>query len=436
MIRLHPLPQNDHRCPHCRRGMETLGWYMPGMRMLADLRCDGCGRRYYGDLPAGHGLGYPALLDQATGEVHHRDTLVVFADYLRDSYAARVGTAPRFEAESFRPLRRPVLLNCLDWVFGHALLKLLYAQYYLDRPDEFDLIVMVPRPLRWLVPDGVAEVWTVDLPFSRGAVWNDGLAAEIRRRIEPLEECLLSFAFGHPHPDDFDIERFSRVTPFPLERWAETLERPVVTYAWREDRGWGPEPGASPLARLRRGVRRAAGLHPVPNTTLEQVVKFAEHLRADLPTLDFAVAGLGGGGPLPQWIVDLRRERPDDRVEREWCERFARSHVAVGVHGSHMLLPTAHAGALVQLVTHNRWDSRWGNLIQDVLVRGSDARDVLYRHRFLPADTSPEHVATITAALIRFLPTVALNFGRDSTDHEALARRWAGLPREYAAVSC
>lgn len=435
MIRLHPLPDAEFSCPACNAPLEVTGWYVPGMRMLAELRCGGCGRELYGDLPSGHGLPYPVLLDRESGEVYHNGTLVIFADYLRRSYAGRVSTPVGFEAEAFRPLRRPILLNCLDWVYGHALLKLLNAQYYLDRPEEFDLIVLVPRYLRWMVPEGAAAVWTVDLPLRRGAEWNDWLAGEIRRRIEPLEECGLSFALSHPHPEDFRIERFTGVEPFPLERWAETSARPVVTYVWRLDRGWSPSPGRSLAARIGRGLRRAAGLPPVPNRTPENVVALGEALRRLFPNVDFAVAGPGEGGALPEWITDLRSTTLDDDTERAWCERYARSHVVVGVHGSHMLLPTGHAGAMIQMVPENPWDNRWGNLVQDVLVRGDDVRDVLFRYHFLPTDALPEQVAKIAESVIRFQPTARLHFGREATDHVALARRWSAYTREVTAVA-
>ena len=42
---------------------------MPGMRMLAEMACAICQRDFYFDLPAGHGLLYPMLLEQKSGEV-------------------------------------------------------------------------------------------------------------------------------------------------------------------------------------------------------------------------------------------------------------------------------------------------------------------------------------------------------------------------------
>jgi hypothetical protein len=402
------------------------------MRALAELHCESCARDYYGDLPVGHGLGFPALLDVETGEVHHPNTLGVFADHLAESFKCRVSTPVGLEVEVRRSVRRGVILNCLDWVYGHALLKLLNAQYYLDREAERELIVIVPRALRWMVPDGVAEIWTVDLPFSRGSEWNDWLAQQIGERVEALEDCMLSFAVAHPRSEDFDIERFTGVSPFRLETWLESLVHPTVTYIWRDDRGWGPQPGSSYRARGWRAVRRLTGRDPAPSVTLEQVVELGERLRELIPAVDFAVAGLGSGGPLPGWIGDLRSARSDESTERSWCERYSRSQVVIGVHGSHMLLPSAHAGGLIEMVTHNRWDTRWGNIIQDVLVRGTDVREALFRYHFLPDDTSPRNVATIAAAILRFRPTVALHFGRTGTDHAVLRDSWQTARGAYS----
>jgi len=419
MIRLHPIPDADHTCPYCQVRLEVRGWYIPGMRNLADLKCPQCGREFYGDLPAGHGLYYPMLLERATGIVHDEHSVNWFANWLRDSYANRVNSPVKFTVEDFRPLKRPVLLNCLDRLYGHCLLKLLNAQYYLDHRPDFDLIALIPRFLRWMVPDGVAAIWTVDLPLKRGIEWNDWLANEIRSRIEPLKECWLSVAFSHPHPEDYDIVRFTQVCPFPIEEWDKRLARPTVTFIWREDRVWQSQSRYGHLPRLAQRLKRKLGLPQYPlNEQRRRVVALAEALRRVFPKLDFAVAGLGHPGGLPNWMADLRTLEINEHVERAWCERYSQSHVVIGVHGSNMLLPSAHAGAVVELVP----PERWGNLIQDILLEIRDVREIMYRYRFLPLDASATTVAQVTASLLRYLPSALLNFNRPWCEHAAVQK--------------
>jgi len=404
VIRLHPLPDAEHDCPHCLQHLDVFGWHTPGMRNLADLRCSICGRQYYGDLAAGQALYTPMLLEKEGGVVYQKHGVEWFARWLRDSYARRTEVPVPFEVEKRLPITREVvLLNCLDTLFGHSLLKLLNAQYYLE--GEVDLILIIPSFLAWMVPDGVAQVWIVGLPLKRGTEWNDWLAREIHRRVEDFQSVSLSLALSHPNPADYNIERFTGVKPFPLEQWEDRLKRPTVTFIWRDDRAWqmpadSSTPGVS--KKLRRWVTRPSNLGAAQRRLVGEL---AETLRCEFPTLDFAIAGLceeGNADDLPSWVQDLRRTTMDDDHERRCCERYASSHVVVGVHGSNMLLPTAHAGGLVELIG----SERWGNFTQDVLFRETeDCRETLFRYRFVPTSTPPLELAQLVSLLLR---------GRDS----------------------
>ena len=85
-----------------------------------------------------------------------------------------------------------MLLNCLDTLYGHSLLKLLNAQHYLDRPPDIDLIEIAPSFLARIMPDGVAQVWEVGLPLRRGTDCDEWLAREIRSRVEAFESVSLN----------------------------------------------------------------------------------------------------------------------------------------------------------------------------------------------------------------------------------------------------
>lgn len=396
---LHPITEAEHECPYCRVRLDVKGWHVPGMRNLADLLCGLCGREFYGDLAAGQALYTPMLLEKATGAVHDSHGVEWFAAWLRDSYARRADVPVSFDVRERRAITKPVvLLNCLDTLYGHSLLKLLNAQFYLERHADVDLVVIVPTLLAWMVPDGVAQVWSVGLPLGCGTDWNEWLAREIRRRVEAFERVSLSHALSHPRPDEFDIERFTRVKPFPLDEWDARLARPTVTFIWRDDRPWRAPADATPPTPRERLKQLIA---PRPEGgQLRLVSELAEALKRDLPALDFAVAGLatsGGRGELPEWIGDLRRPELDEAAERGWCERYAASHIAVGVHGSNMLLPSAHAGGVVELIG----PERWGNFTQDILFRDTaDCRETLFRYRFVDELTPPLTLARLVALLL------------------------------------
>lgn len=400
MISLHPNPQADCECVYCRTPLEKLGWLITGMRNLADLRCPQCGREFYGDLRAGQALYTPLLLEKETGEVHDDYGIKWFAGWLREAYAGRTNKPLPFKVQEHAPITRAVvLLNCLDAVYGHALLKLLNAQHYLEHRPDVDVIVMVQPFLEWMIPEGVAQVWTIDLPLRRGTEWNDWLASEVRRRVEAFSRVKLSVALSHPHPDDFEIERFTRITPFPLDEWATRLERPTVTFIWRDDRLWQTaiEPTSDSLSRVKRRLKRPE--HPLSEQR-RKVSFLADTLSRECASLDFAVAGIGEPGGLPASILDMRRTELNAGVEREWCERYAASHIVVGVHGSNMLLPSAHAGGCVELIG----SERWGNFLQDILFRPADCREMFFRYRFMPDTTDAAQLAQLLSSMLRGFP--------------------------------
>jgi hypothetical protein len=359
------------------------------MRSLADLTCAECGRSYFGDLRVGHGLFYPMLLEKATGKVHDAYGVWYFEDWLTTSYAARVSTPRPIEIVQTRQLMRPVLLNCLDLRYGHSLLKLLNAQHYIDHEPDLDLVVLVTKSMAWLVPEGVAATWTVDLPFADGKEWNDDLAERLRALVDDLPPTAISEANPQPHPDDYQIERFTRVAPFDRARWDDS-DRKLVTFIWREDRFW---PEAEPHRERRvAGARRdAAATQSALARQVRHVIALAKELSKRVPTARFAVAGLGTPGGLPAWIEDKRSKQPDVDVERGWCGLYAESHAVVGIHGSNMLLPSAHAGAVLDLMP----DDRWGNHVQDLLIRADDVREALVYYQTIPASTTPARCAAI-----------------------------------------
>lgn len=417
MIRLHPIPDVNHTCPYCQVRLEVNGWYIPGMRNLADLRCPKCSREFYGDLLAGHGLYYPMLLDKKTGDVHDLYNVKWFADWLRNSYANRSNEPLDFVTEELRPLQTPLLLNCLDTLYGHCLLKLLNAQYYLDNRPDLDVVVLVPKYLRWMVPDGVSAVWTVDLPLRRGIEWNDWLAKEISVRLKQFDEVWLSVAYSHPHPREFTIERFTRVQPFPVDKWHERLETPTITFIWREDRLWVDQGNSGRLRRLANRLRVKMGFSGLSLPRREQtrrVVLLASHLRKAFPKLNFVIAGLGVPGEMPNCIEDLRTTEINTEVEKMWCGRYACSHVVIGIHGSNMLLPSAHARATVELMP----SERWGNIIQDLLMPDLDCRETLFRYRIVPVSVSVQELTFMIVAFLQSYHFVERNFRHSLINHD------------------
>ena len=403
MIRLFPNLDADYVCPECQVALDIKDWYIPGMRNLADLECPRCKSEFFGDLLAGQALYTPILFNKLSGKIYDPYGVVWFAKWLRDSYANKINEPIDYMVEEFRTPRNVVLLNCLDALYGHSLLKLLNAQYYLDHRSDFDLVVIVPKILRWMVPDGVAAIWTIDLPLERGKEWNDWFAQELKKWVGKFDSCWLSVAYSHPHPEYYSIERFTQVKPFNINEWDDRT--PNITFIWRDDRLWADFGIKTPYEWRNSGLSKLI--------QRKRVLALATRLRMTFPDLEFSITGLGKPGGFPAWVKDLRKEKIDEKVERAWCEQYARSHVVIGIHGSNMLLPSAHAGATVELMP----PERWGNYIQDFLFPDLDSRETLYRYRIVPSSISNHDLLFLIKFLIIRQGRFQKRMVKDQVDH-------------------
>jgi len=421
MIELHPKPTVEYTCAKCGAVNTPHDWLIPGMRNLAQVRCQSCGVQYYADLPAGHGLTYPMYLFPESGEVHDAYGVDWFSTWLRDSYLNRTSEPLRFTVKEFRPVRNPILLNCLDNLYAHCLYKLLNAQYYIDHCPDYDLIVMIQPFLNWMIPEGTAQAWIVDLPLRKGTEWNDWIASQIKNRISQYSECKLSVAVSCPHPDDVTIERFVKVPPFDLSTWQNTSSSPVITYIWRDDRIWSNHDSMSFIERRSVGTM---------NQQKKNVIELAQLLRKEFPKVDFAVAGVGHCTDLGENILNLTFENLDETAEKKLCERYARSHIVIGVHGSNMSLPSALAGTVIEMIGNDRY----GNIIQDLLINESDPRTALVRYRLMPLTSSPEEITAAASSLLHKIPRIFLNFQKPWVDHTAIQAEPQSVARKFKEI--
>src|SRR3954453_10093496 len=159
---LYPEPSTAGQCPRCGTPLGVIALRCAGWRYVLEGKCRGCGHVYLQDLPSGHGLVYPTTFDLDTGDTFSVPQSDWFAHALTQAWRRPDYAPVGFRAEGQRATGRAILLNCLDPVYGHAVLKLLNAG---AKPTPS--IVMVPASLEHLVPEAVPERWIVDAPHAR-----------------------------------------------------------------------------------------------------------------------------------------------------------------------------------------------------------------------------------------------------------------------------
>ncbi len=370
MIGIKPSIEQGEKCPYCGTLMEPSDVLWQGIHVCAVFACRGCGAAIVGDLKVGHAVFYPFQADLKKDKLFGRDIKWFGETLINSLKSPNHDHDIEFEVEKRLDKKNVVILNCIDFLYGHCLLKLLNAEKHLKCDADLGLVLIIPRFLRWMVPNGVAEVWTVNIPLSKAQNYYPALDARIKKECERFERIFVSPA--HSHPKEFDITFFTGI-----ERHDFSKKDFRITFIWREDRLW-PEDGTMSVPARIPNLKGAFLLRQ--NL---KVRKLFSLLKRSFPDAVFTVAGLGKRTDFPEWIDDRRVGRFTDELEREACRIYAESRTVIGVHGSSMLLPSAFAGLTVDLMPVDRW----GNFAQDVLYQEDDSRMSSYRYRYVPAAT-------------------------------------------------
>lgn len=401
MVRVMPDIDQVRQCPHCRAGLSGGSVVWHGMHVLIADRCPSCKTDVMTDLKVGHSLNFddPLQVDLTRRTVHFDEAPAAkrwLGEPLLKGLLAPSTRKIAIDKRRFFETDRVVILNCIDHLYGHVLLKLLNAQRHLENPNGPAVIVIVPKFAAWLAPDGAAEVWTVDIPLSGGQAYYPALDSQIREELTRFREVYVSKAYSHPRR--FDIERFTKTAVHDL-----TSPEYRITFIWREDRLWRRSFTARALKRF--GVD-GYGLYQ----QRQAIVELFDSLRRTVPAGRFTVAGLGTRMSFPDWIDDRRVVRFDDDAERSACRVYAESRLVIGIHGSNMLLPSAHAGMTVDLMPPDRW----GNFAQDVLYRSDaeldDPRLLAFRYRYPPETIGLDALSAMIANMVNHYAIVASHF--------------------------
>jgi hypothetical protein len=384
-------------CPDCDCALRPAWVRVAGLAIVVDARCPHCDRRFAYDWPAGHALLHPALVNRQTGAAvaDGSDWYVRKFVHCLASEQDPASVDITVSGECGRG-RDAILVNCVDFLYSHVLLKLLSATRHLRESPEVDVVVIVPRLLRWLVPPGVVVV-EVDLPLSRGAEWVEGLDSTVEEVLSRSSSVRISPAVSQPDVTPLDLILLGQnLTPTTNSR---TVGGPLrIGFSLREDqRLW--------LGPPRLWVKVARRLLPSRQAQMfllrrqhRNYARLARRVRERHPEAQFVAFGIGRPHGLPDYIEDLRTPEPV-REELPWLDDYRSCRVIVGVHGANLLLPSLLAGAVVELLP----TFKLPNINQDLIIpheHSAEPKLLLFRYRIVPEECSPDSIAAITLSVI------------------------------------
>jgi hypothetical protein len=380
------------------------------INIFASCTCHSCDLEFVQLVPVGHSLNYTLAFGGDNKKFYKSDDC---PDWLSES-VVKSHTEIRkdnlsIEKIVYRTCDQVVILNTLDSLYGHVLLKLYNAIHYLDLEKELGLIIIIPRIFKWLIPAGCAEVWIVDIKLSDLVYGYQCLQKFISDQLVRFKVVYLSKAFSHPSISSQGIERFTSVIPFDVATY--NTQKPVITFVLRDDRWWFTNSIDYWFYRICRRFHAMSFGRQILTWHQNQLVKKTiKAIKSRLPESKFFITGLGHADK-DELFNDERKVNVDAEIEKAWCLIYARSHIVIGIHGSNMLLPTAHAAGCIEILP----EDRYGNMIQDITVRHHH-REQLFFYRFADQFAKPESIANKAVAMINDYPVFRKNMVLNTYD--------------------
>jgi hypothetical protein len=384
-------------CPSCDVALAPTSVRAAGIAIVVEATCPECGGNFAFDWPAGHALLHPVLVERHTGAVYTDGGSLWYARAFVRCLATRE-RATRVQITVTGECgagRNAILVNCLDYVYSHSLLKLLSAARHLRESPGDDVVVIAPKLLRWLVPSG-AVVIEVDLPLSQGTEWVEGLDSTVEEVLAPAGAVRISPAVSQPDVAPLDLTLLGEdLTPSAHpQHSAAPLQ---IGFSLRDDRLW-----LGPARRWVTIVRRLPGKRLTHRLLVRlqhgNYTSLARQLRKQHPEARLVAFGIGEPQGLPDYVDDLRTRGPV-REEAAYLDEYRSCRVVVGIHGANLLLPSLLAGAVVDLLPN----SKLPNINQDLIIPRESAGEpklLLFRYRLVPEECTPDTVAAVALSVI------------------------------------
>lgn len=384
MIQIKPNIDIHLNCPICQKNLLTQKILEQGIHVCVETHCNNCEQDFVSDLPIGHGVYASFHVAKRTNKLYGERARNWLGVPFQKSLSEPSPKTVELIVEKKRPVSGDiVILNCIDYLYGHSLLKLLNASRHIKAGQN--LVVIVPAFLKWCVPENVSEIWVVNISLRDSQKFYPDLNEKIKKEIERFNTVYVSKALAHPK--DFDISDYTKV----LKGNNLPKNKRRVLFVWREDRLWNNENILYRIARLLKIKRPFLWLQK------NKIVRLFRQIKEYYENVEFVVAGLGKTGNFPEWISDQRIEEFNEAIERELCMIYAQTDVVIGVHGSNMLLPSGHANMTIDIMPLRRW----GNIAQDVLYQEDDCRMASYRYKYIPIETSAKTIAHIAVTMLK-----------------------------------
>lgn len=400
MISSASIPLFLYECPACRCKIPQFkGLFFQGIHILAEIECSCCDEIYFQTVPTGHAAHFSVAFCKNTPEKsrYKLETEEWLALPLIQSISSLSNKPASVSRKVFRDLEEVIILNALDDCFGHVILKLFNATRHLQQHPQKGLIIILPSRLEWLLPEGIAEAWLVDMPLRQIRFGVPGLDKWVKEQLKRYPSYHISKALIHPELKATEYLPYLKTSAFDLANFSE--KKIQITFLWREDRLWLKSDLEQFLFLASKKYQVSILKNIFLRLQLKRFRSTAERIRKVLPEVNFTVAGMGAAFNNLKWCQQKIYREVNEQQEKDWCSLYASSHLVIGVHGSSMLIPSALSAGFIQLLPEDKLP-HYG---EDILPQHRGRLDQ-FLSRFLTVKSNSAAVAKQAVSVIQNFP--------------------------------
>lgn len=392
MIKFAPTIDKSFHCPICNVLLKNNEKIIQGIHVCVECFCSSCNETFLFNLPIGQGKLNNLCIRKSDGysftPVSNKKFFNSFSAIYNNSNSNDVSL--EIIKRNFNR-SEVVILNTLDDCYGHSLLRFFNLQNIIENKNtEVGIIVIIQPFLKWLLPkEGIDEIWIVNMSFRQMNYFYTELNRKIKVEIDRFTQ--VSFSEGHLCPKNIKIEEFSKIRPYDFD---SPPKQPRISIIWRQDvnRLWIKSYWIYGIMRKIGIAKILLPLNYLRYLTLVFLLKYKFK-----GNYKITILGLGTFGIFPKFVDDKRLDKFNEINEFETTEIYSESTLVIGIHGSSLILPSAHAGMTISIMPVKRW----GNFAEDLIFSEDDLRLAFFQKRIIPIKISLFEILDICESMLK-----------------------------------
>ena len=278
-------------------------------------------------IPSGHATYYPIKFNKSTKEIFEGE-LNFFNKYFYENYNSPIKLSKSDYSLKLNPKKEKCLIiNLLDNCFGHSLLKVFnLIEIHKKFNNDFDLLVIVPKSLEYLIPSEKFILCTVNISYSNLEKCFDFSPILDKVKIKYKNfDCATTSTYKEYSDKNILLDFF-------FEKIDNNIQKNILFY-YRSDR-----------------YRKWNGRFQCRN-----IIKLYQFLKPYFSSdVKFIILGELDDYKFPSWIVDKRVNKYSTEVDKEYNQEFSKSAITMGVLGSNLVIPSLLSLSTLHLVPNHK----------------------------------------------------------------------------------